>query len=457
MYEWDLCDDFYKFTDVQVKRSEGLSEMLCAICEDVLNKCISFRTQCMRSDLIMRDKQVVEVKNLQEQDCLPIVKAEEKLPQDLVNSVRKRNEIIFNMSFPQMDSKMRIPCAICKKIFYKPKVLITHLKEDHQMSQKVLFHYYCPYLNCNYFIDSGKDKYFNERKYLNQHLNKVHAPRTLTCVNCKATFPRESDLHRHIKVCSQIFKCHDCGISYSRKEPYLVHLLRKHPEAHKKYKEDKILKRTAETALNPKVNEQSYDELVKSVSEFICPRRAKVVKDDVENGFDGVPELGTGKGVMENESDHNEVRSVSDFITYCPKRSRLLKPSVDMEDEPNDIIDMSFPNLDNLDSSSNMDSEAIDTSKELEELLSIKNQTNNGQFFFDPDLDFEDTKRDCESPRTNFVKSLFDSPERPTGGFMDSETQTQFSPDLKKDVMLSFATAETQTYFDQELAYNNSL
>lgn len=149
--------------------------------------------------------------------------------------------------------------------------------------------YYCNMPECSYFLNSGKDKYFKERKLLNQHFNKVHLDKIYCCLQCSLTFSTPTSLERHSKSCNVSFLCQVCNKSYDTNEKLLVHLLRKHPDLHKQYKEEKkILKRKPATVINTDLKRPKSDQ--ERLNEFFCdsPKRSSAtqtlnLEDNIKN------------------------------------------------------------------------------------------------------------------------------------------------------------------------------
>ncbi|KAJ0169454.1 hypothetical protein K1T71_015041 [Dendrolimus kikuchii] len=63
MFECGLHKEFAKYTDVQIRRDDGISELICSVCEESLVICKNFRSQCQQSDLLLRNSLMMFRKN----------------------------------------------------------------------------------------------------------------------------------------------------------------------------------------------------------------------------------------------------------------------------------------------------------------------------------------------------------------------------------------------------------
>ncbi|KAG8201535.1 hypothetical protein JTE90_011210 [Oedothorax gibbosus] len=99
---------------------------------------------------------------------------------------------------------------------------------------------HCPVLGCLYF--SGSERHFTEKKFLNQHIAKVHAEKKFSCSKCSKSFGLDWWRKHHEKTCGMEWKCH-CGAKYSSRESFLTHARRtqhKLPESVEKVKQAKV-------------------------------------------------------------------------------------------------------------------------------------------------------------------------------------------------------------------------
>lgn len=213
------------------------------------------------------------------------------LQENTVNYIQLNDKLVIQITAPDMVSKIYISCLQCEQKFIKKKDLSLHITKCHGIGKRrdIELQYYCNMPECSYFLNSGKDKYFKERKFLNQHFNKVHSDKIYHCQQCNLTFSTQSSRERHIKTCNVSFLCQVCNISYDSNEKLLVHLLRKHPDLHKQYKEEKkILKRKPATSINSDLKRPKSDQ--ERLNEFFCdsPKRSSAtqtlnLEDNIKN------------------------------------------------------------------------------------------------------------------------------------------------------------------------------
>ncbi|XP_055933564.1 uncharacterized protein LOC129963302 isoform X2 [Argiope bruennichi] len=86
---------------------------------------------------------------------------------------------------------------------------------------KARFH--CSVPGCLYF--TGSERFFTEKKFLNQHIAKVHAEKKYSCSKCTKCFGLDSLRKLHEKTCGIEWKC-TCGVKYSSRESLLTHARR---------------------------------------------------------------------------------------------------------------------------------------------------------------------------------------------------------------------------------------
>lgn len=319
-----------------------------------------------------------------------------------------------------METRMNIPCPFeCRKSYNKPSDLISHLKKHNVKSDISLkLQYYCPYIQCPYFINSNKNKHFKERKQLNQHLHKVHCKKSFTCNLCSGSFVKEAELLRHMKVCNDEYKCDVCNVKYRKKEAYIVHLLRKHPDLHKEYK-----------LANKRLRDSKKGVV-----------QAKKCRIDDDNG--GSPKRSFATQTLND----GEAKSIKSDISLYPNDQEYAKGIDDMERHFS----------------------TIETQTVFENLLSIKSQNSEDDSLF-PDIQTQTwpNKKETNSDstiketqtclclydsRSSFPKSIFNSASSsPTRQLTSTETQTNDAHryrNIKSDVLLSFSSTETQTCFE---------
>ncbi|XP_028174220.1 uncharacterized protein LOC114362857 [Ostrinia furnacalis] len=449
MVEWGLTEDFFKFTNVQVDQSNGLSQLLCTTCEDLLDKCKSFREQCRNSNNVLIDimKKKTKESSISPEPIVELVenKTDETEEQESdpisISCILCEDQLIIMITAADTESKIYFSCPYsCTDKFLKKPDLLHHLSKYHNVDEKsfeIEFRYYCAFKDCNYHASNTKEnKWFSGRKFLNQHYNKVHKNKRLHCDVCSLRFTTDSEFNRHLSTCNMKYSCPVCPMDYDLNEKLLVHLMRRHPEIHKQYKNDR----------------KAYK------------RKAKI-------------ETETKKAKVETERLEN-------YMCDSPKRSfatQTLKPE---ENIKNDVSLWNIPGK-----SDEAKTDEISTQTVFEDLLSLKSQNSEDESIFfsetvslsdiqtqtfplefglsrsnketitsetqSPDLSIKETQT-CvclyDSPKTNY--RLFDSVSSSPCSINLTSTETQtaeFRSSLRADVLLSFNSTETQTCFDEDL------
>lgn len=82
---------------------------------------------------------------------------------------------------------------------------------------------HCPISGCLYFY--GSERFFTEKKFLKQHIAKVHAEKKYSCTKCKKSFGSDWFRKHHEKTCGLEWKC-PCGLKYASRETLLTHARR---------------------------------------------------------------------------------------------------------------------------------------------------------------------------------------------------------------------------------------
>ena len=391
-----------------------------------------------------------------------------------IKCVTTQDKLTVSITAPNMESEIKLPCPLkCKGTYRKKSDLRNHMKKFHDVSEKfdIELQYYCAENDCIYHLNSGKNKCFAGRKFLNQHMNKVHKIKTYFCNECSLCFATEVDLVRHSKCCSFIYVCQICDTRYDTNEKLMVHLKRKHPAVHQMYKNEKAEKRKQETEGSEDAKKTKGNELeAKPVSET-------VVTEEVATGT-------VTETWIFNESANKTTESKPEVTDVCDSPKKSFATQIP-EDIRNDVTLPSWQSKTDFETKT----DEISTQVGFEDLLSLKSQSGDDDLFFSdpvslsdiqtqtfpiefglsrrshketqscmtsetqsPDLSIKETQT-CfchqDSPRRNFrlFDSLSSSPA--STNLMSAETQTADPRhSVKSDVLLSFNSAETQTCFD---------
>lgn len=357
------------------------------------------------------------------------------------SSILFDNQLVIMITAADAIAKIQLTCPYkCPDKFLKKPDLLIHLTKYHNVDEKTFtidLRYYCYFKDCSYNVNSNANKWFSGRKFLNQHVNKVHRKKRLRCDICNLRFSTNAAYEGHLKTCNMKFSCPACSMDYDANEKLLVHMMRRHPETHKQYKNER------------KANK----------------RKAKI-------------ETETKKAKIETER-------LETYMCDSPKRSfatQTLRP------EENIKNDVSLPPWNVPGKSDEAKTDEISTQTVFEDLLSLKSQNSEDESIFfsetvslsdiqtqtfplefglsrshketitsetqSPDLSIKETQT-CvclyDSPKMNF--RLFDSVSSSPSSINLTSTETQTAElrsNVKSDVLLSFNSTETQTCFDNE-------
>ncbi|XP_023945540.1 uncharacterized protein LOC112051223 [Bicyclus anynana] len=418
MVEWGLTDEFYRLTNIQVNTLDNPSLLLCLQCEDILYKSRSFKVMCQTSDQML--KNAIEMKQSKESDWANI-KSNSSISHDNIIHTELTNDCItIKITAPNMDQKLHLPCHYCPHQCLKKTDLMSHITKVHSMSQllTIVTKYYCHIQYCAYHINSDKEKHFNSRKHLNQHILKVHGEK-VNCLECNLSFHNDVSYKKHLKTCNITHICNVCGTQFNTNEKMLVHLMRKHPEHHRRYKDEKCRKRCSEKEIDSKrvkkEKTQDYDK------EYFCdsPKRSfatqtlEHIKNDVT-----LSSWQTKKDEISTQTVFEDLLSLKSTMS---EEETIFSDSVSLSDIQTQTLPLEFG-----------------LSRSNKETITSETQS--------PDLSIKETQT-CvclydSKPNFRCIDSVSSSPS--TFSILTStETQTL-------DDFLSFSSAETQTCFDDK-------
>ncbi|XP_067613259.1 myoneurin [Eurosta solidaginis] len=130
-----------------------------------------------------------------------------------------------------------IPCSFpnCSASFTNIGNLNMHIKRHHDSKPMTCFDsvgreyaYHCPQQQCSYHEKHAAKKHFTNLKYLRQHYQKMHLPKTNVCDRCGKGFITCGKLLVHMeKMCGFKYVCKVCGWTYDTMEALLTHGKRK--------------------------------------------------------------------------------------------------------------------------------------------------------------------------------------------------------------------------------------
>lgn len=130
---------------------------------------------------------------------------------------------------------INLPCPeqSCKSSFHNSSHLRLHLLKHHKIesdfnkSCKQERRFYCPRIECKYYLTSSGGLHFRTMQLLRQHFLKVHAEKTLACSNCSSQFASNALLSTHSMRCGTSFRCATCDWVYGSHEALTTHCRRK--------------------------------------------------------------------------------------------------------------------------------------------------------------------------------------------------------------------------------------
>lgn len=364
MHEWGLDADFFRYTNIPWVSLQGLPVLLCSECEEDLNKTKSFVDRCQESDKIAKRKLNIEKKE------------KPKVSQCHVSSNLEEDKLIFSITSPDPDDKIMLPCPFltCTSRFPKKWLLNQHLTKNHKIAAnfKIEQHYYCTIVGCAYSYNSVPNKYFSDRKFLNQHFNKLHKDKNYSCAKCKKMFALKSDLYRHLRTCNLIYTCTMCKKEYTSNESYLVHLKRRHPHIHTKYKQEKKAAKHLSDVEKSNPKENAYilnikkkklnadnEEIVESVTKIVKERCDSVSGKPVSLKLNRAPpwvkpELGiTLPNIQINEhTNETETEIVQDYEQPMDVDAAIIAEETDVgQPNPEESVNEES-NVDNIEEES---------------------------------------------------------------------------------------------------------
>lgn len=371
------------------------------------------------------------------------IKTDEQEPDPITMScILFDNQLIIMITAADSDTKIYLCCPYeCPDKFLKKPDLLIHLGKYHSVDTNTFtvdLRYYCYVKDCSYHVNSDKNKWFTGRKFLNQHVNKMHKKKVFRCDTCNSRFSTYSDYKRHLKTCNMKFSCPVCPMDYNANEKLLVHMMRRHPEIHKQYKDDrKANKRKAKIETETKKAKVETERL-ETYIDYYSPKRSFATQtlkpeENIKNDVSLLPWNVPGKS---DEAKTDEISTQTVFEDLLSLKSQNSEDESIFFSETvslSDIQTQTFPLEFGL-------------SRSHKETITSETQS--------PDLSIKETQT-CvclyDSPKMNF--RLFDSVSSSPSSINLTSTETQ-TAELKStvntDVLLSFNSTETQTCFEDE-------
>ncbi|KAL4718773.1 hypothetical protein ACJJTC_010368 [Scirpophaga incertulas] len=429
MFEWGLIDQFYRTTNVKVDKSEAISSLLCIECESIMEKCRKFQEQCAKS--------YVKLMSMAE----GTEKYSTNNNENKVSGILFDDRLVIMVTAADTQSKIHLSCPYkCIGKYIKKQDLLTHMVKYHNVSLetfKIEVQYYCSKTDCPYNEHTAGKKWFSGRKFLNQHYNKVHKKKIFSCSICHLKFSTRAYFTGHLKNCNTIFSCEVCSSSYNTNEKLLVHLMRKHPDVHKKYKDErKANKRKSKIDFDAKKVKSEFSNDI-----WESPKRSLATQtfgseENIRNDVTLLSWNYTTKNEF-NEAKTDEISTQTGFEDLLSLKSQNSEDDSIFFSETvslSDIQTQTFP-------------VEFGLSRSNKETVTCQTQS--------PDLSMKETQTcSChyDLPRSNYKNydSVLSSPC--SINLTSTETQTSdFRTKIKSDVMLSFNSTETQTCFSDEV------
>lgn len=325
--------------------------------------------------------------------------------------------LVVMITAPDTEAKIELPCPYrCREAFLKKPDLLNHMMRKHRAASdfQIDLQYCCPVTECAYHANCGS-KRFTGRKFLNQHLNKVHGGPALSCGGCQLNFPNAKAYAKHLDKCNFKYECNVCRKEFKTNDRLIVHLMRKHPLLHQQYK----MERRAERQETKRARETDSDLVHDN------PKRSSSTQTLTSPGIKN--DVILPSWLDEPKTDEISTQTALDLLRSQDEDSMCFPEAVLL----NDTQTQTFP---------------------LEFGLSTSNKGTLTSETQSPDLSIKETQTCCclyESPR--FSARLFDSvSSSPVLSLTSTETQTAgVSPNF--DALLGSTCAETQTSFEELL------
>lgn len=242
-------------------------------------------------------------------------------------------------------------------------------------------------------------------------------------------FSTVTQFNGHLKTCNMKFSCNACDVTYNTNEKLLVHLLRRHPDLHKQYKDERrTSKRKIKLELEAK--KAKLDEKL----DYMCdsPKRSFATQTRPEENIKNDVTLASW------DSNPSKSDKTDEISTQTVFEDLLSLKSQNSEDESiffaetvslSDIQTQTFP---------------IEFGLSRSNKVTITSETQS------PDLSIKETQT-CyclyDSPKFRLFDSVSSSPA--SINLTSTQTQTlELKSEVKSEDLLSFNSAETQTCFD---------
>lgn len=266
---------------------------------------------------------------------------------------------------------------------------------------------------------------------MNQHYNKVHKSKIFHCDKCEIDFATTAEFNRHHNTCTMVFSCEECSKVYNNRDRLLVHLMRRHPDKHREYKDaKKAEKRKAVTQIMTNKPKMAS---VESLFETDSPKRSFAtqtlnLKDTIKNDVTLSPW----------QSANNEISTQTGFEDLLSLKSNSEDESLFYSETTlSDIQTQTFP----LEFGLVINRSHKETLTETLD-ISIKGTQTYFCYFDSPKVPIGDLDSVSSSSRS--------------GKLTSTETQTaDYKSSVKSDVLLSLNSTETQTCFEE--AFKESL
>lgn len=247
----DISESLNRFGSIDVRIDDPYPKYLCSTCNSLLQGAILFRKTALQSDEILKNPQVEETSNNNNEDNpieysdedVPLKYIEQKVKKQTVHRCRKCN-LTFD-TFKELDDhrmseeheNMRHVCPYCHKSYaplYYKKHLALHTKgaaymcdvcgknfimQGHFQRHRLTHFYKLPF-KCSLCPYKGRF-----RESLKMHMRSHTGEKPYQCSECPSRFINKSNLNKHMLTHKEApdFKCDSCGRRFYTKREVELH------------------------------------------------------------------------------------------------------------------------------------------------------------------------------------------------------------------------------------------
>ncbi|GJQ86429.1 hypothetical protein Trydic_g10336 [Trypoxylus dichotomus] len=242
---------------VQVNNDDGLPKLICRSCFVQLKNAYSFKEQCEKTDIFLRDYvKHLKKANIKEENAVTDLEFSSNLinERDIIldDDSCNKNEIVGIKDDPENnsgesqgkdtdyvqvdDSNLMIyECRTCSKVFYTLDDLRSHKKEHRSFKCKQCNKSYTRLNHLHrHELSHGKRKMhvckicnrtLARFEHLKRHLITHLKEKPYGCPNCNRGFNRFGHLQKHLGTCKgeKVYVCDICNRAFNREDSMEVH------------------------------------------------------------------------------------------------------------------------------------------------------------------------------------------------------------------------------------------